>query len=72
VSGLVEVRTFDNFHRSAAASSRASIRQPRFLEVTAESISRLFAPVPIHVAEAIPIACLGLAVNIASAWLLAS
>jgi cation diffusion facilitator family transporter len=35
-----------------------------------ESISRLFAPVPIHFAEAIPIACLGLAVNIASAWLL--
>ena len=33
-------------------------------------LSRLFAPVPIHFAEAIPIACLGLAVNIASAWLL--
>ena len=35
-----------------------------------EAISRLFTPVPIHFAEAIPIACLGLAVNIASAWLL--
>jgi cation diffusion facilitator family transporter len=35
-----------------------------------ESITRLFAPVPIHFAEAILIACLGLAVNIASAWLL--
>ena len=35
-----------------------------------ESITRLFAPVPIHFAEAIPIACVGLAVNIASAWLL--
>jgi cation diffusion facilitator family transporter len=35
-----------------------------------EAISRLFAPVPIHFSEAIPIACLGLAVNIASAWLL--
>jgi len=35
-----------------------------------ESVSRLFAPVTIHFAEAIPIACLGLAVNIASAWLL--
>jgi cation diffusion facilitator family transporter len=35
-----------------------------------ESISRVFAPVPIRFAEAIPIACLGLAVNIASAWLL--
>src|ERR1700694_3779621 len=35
-----------------------------------ESINRMFAPVPIHFAEAIPIACLGLAVNVASAWLL--
>lgn len=35
-----------------------------------EAISRLFAPVPIHFAEAIPIAALGLAVNIASVWLL--
>src|ERR1700681_3792459 len=35
-----------------------------------ESLSRIFDPVPIHFAEAIPIACLGLAVNVASAWLL--
>jgi cation diffusion facilitator family transporter len=35
-----------------------------------ESVARLFAPVPIHFAQAIPIACVGLAVNIASAWLL--
>ena len=35
-----------------------------------EAVSRIFAPVPIHFAEAIPIACLGLAVNVASAWLL--
>jgi cation diffusion facilitator family transporter len=35
-----------------------------------EAVSRLFAPVPIHFAQAIPIAILGLAVNIASAWLL--
>jgi cation diffusion facilitator family transporter len=35
-----------------------------------ESITRFFAPIPIHFAEAIPIACLGLLVNIASAWLL--
>jgi cation diffusion facilitator family transporter len=35
-----------------------------------ESVTRLFAPTPIYFAEAIPIACLGLAVNIASAWLL--
>jgi cation diffusion facilitator family transporter len=37
-----------------------------------ESVSRIFAPVAIHFREAIPIACLGLAVNIASAWLLSS
>ena len=37
-----------------------------------ESISRIFDPVAIQFAEAIPIACLGLAVNIASAWLLSS
>jgi cation diffusion facilitator family transporter len=35
-----------------------------------EAISRLIAPVPIHFREAIPIAGLGLAVNLASAWLL--
>ncbi|MGH6872845.1 MAG: CDF family Co(II)/Ni(II) efflux transporter DmeF [Rhizomicrobium sp.] len=35
-----------------------------------ESVSRFFAPVPIHFAEAIPIGVLGLAVNILSAWLL--
>ena len=37
-----------------------------------ELVSRIFRPVPIHFAEAVPIACLGLAVNIASAWLLSS
>jgi len=35
-----------------------------------EAVSRLFEPVPIHFTEAIPIAVLGLAVNVASAWLL--
>ena len=40
------------------------------LLIAYESVSRLFSPVTIHFAEAIPIACLGLAVNIASAWLL--
>jgi cation diffusion facilitator family transporter len=35
-----------------------------------EAVSRLFDPVPIKFAEAIPVACLGLAVNLASAWLL--
>jgi cation diffusion facilitator family transporter len=35
-----------------------------------EAVSRLFAPVPIHFAQAIPIAALGLGVNIASARLL--
>jgi cation diffusion facilitator family transporter len=35
-----------------------------------EAVARLFAPVPIAFNEAIPIAVLGLLVNIASAWLL--
>ena len=35
-----------------------------------ESVTRLFSPVEIRFSEAIPIACLGLAVNVASAWLL--
>jgi cation diffusion facilitator family transporter len=42
------------------------------LLIAYESVSRLFAPVTIHFAEAIPIACLGLAVNIASALILSS
>ncbi len=37
-----------------------------------EAVSRFIAPIPIHFTEAIPIACLGLAVNVASAWLLSS
>jgi cation diffusion facilitator family transporter len=35
-----------------------------------EAVSRLFDPLPIHFTEAIPIAALGLVVNVASAWLL--
>ena len=35
-----------------------------------EAVSRFLSPVPIHFAEAIPIACLGLVVNIVSALLL--
>jgi cation diffusion facilitator family transporter len=35
-----------------------------------EAVTRLFAPVPISFTEAIPIAILGLGVNVASAWLL--
>jgi cation diffusion facilitator family transporter len=37
-----------------------------------EAISRFISPVPIRFTEAIPIACLGLAVNVASAWLLST
>src|ERR1700759_4137611 len=37
-----------------------------------EAISRFLHPVPIHFGEAIPIAVLGLWVNIASAWLLSA
>lgn len=40
------------------------------LLIAYEGVSRLFAPVPIRFAEAIPIAVLGLAVNLVSAWLL--
>ena len=35
-----------------------------------EAVSRVLHPVPISFSEAIPIAALGLAVNVASAWLL--
>jgi cation diffusion facilitator family transporter len=35
-----------------------------------EAVSRLLSPVSIQFANAIPIACLGLAVNISSAWIL--
>ncbi|PCE32181.1 CDF family Co(II)/Ni(II) efflux transporter DmeF [Burkholderia ubonensis] len=35
-----------------------------------EAVSRLLSPVPIHFGEAIPIAVVGLLVNIASVWLL--
>jgi Co/Zn/Cd efflux system component len=37
------------------------------LLIGCESITHFFAPAPIHFAQAIPIACLGLAVNVASA-----
>jgi cation diffusion facilitator family transporter len=40
------------------------------LLIGGEAVTRILAPVPIGFAEAIPIAGLGLAVNIASAWLL--
>src|ERR1700760_396441 len=35
-----------------------------------EAVTRVIWPVPIHYAEALPIAVLGLVVNVASAWLL--
>ncbi len=37
-----------------------------------ESVARILHPVSIHFTEAIPIACLGLTVNITSAWLLST
>jgi cation diffusion facilitator family transporter len=40
------------------------------LGIGAEAVRRLFSPVHIHFAEAIPIAVLGLGVNVLSAWLL--
>jgi cation diffusion facilitator family transporter len=53
-----------------AGFTSANILTMIALLIAYESVSRLFAPVAIHFAEAIPIAGLGLAVNIASAWLL--
>lgn len=41
------------------------------LLIAVEALRRLFAPVPIRFTEAIPIAALGLIVNLLSAWLLA-
>jgi cation diffusion facilitator family transporter len=40
------------------------------LLIAYEAVDRFLSPVPIHFNEAIPIAVLGLAVNVASAWLL--
>ena len=37
-----------------------------------EAVTRFMRPVPIHFGQAIPIAALGLAVNVASAWLLSA
>ena len=54
----------------AGIHKRRHPRNDRAPDRLQDSVSRIFAPVPIHFAEAIPIACLGLAVNIASAWLL--
>ena len=40
------------------------------LLIGVEAVSRILQPTPIRFSEAIPIACLGLAVNVVSAWLL--
>jgi cation diffusion facilitator family transporter len=53
-----------------AAYSSAIILAMIALLIAYEAIARLLNPVPISFNEAIPIAVLGLAVNIASAWLL--
>ena len=53
-----------------AAFASAIILAMIALLIGYEAVSRLFAPVPIRFAEAIPIAFAGLAVNIASAWIL--
>src|ERR1700691_2301163 len=56
--------------RDLAGFASAVILAMIALLIGYESITRIFEPVPIHFAEAIPIAGLGLAVNIASPWLL--
>ncbi len=53
-----------------AAFSSAIILGMIALYIAYESLLRLAQPVPIHFREAIPIAVLGLAVNLVSAWLL--
>jgi cation diffusion facilitator family transporter len=55
-----------------AGFTSATILAMIALLIAYEAVSRIFAPVAIHFGEAIPIACLGLAVNVASAWLLSS
>ena len=53
-----------------AGFSSAIILAMIALLIAYEAVSRLFSPVSIDFREAIPIACLGLGVNVASAWLL--
>jgi cation diffusion facilitator family transporter len=53
-----------------AAFSSAIILGMVALGIAYESITRLASPVPIHFQDAIPIAALGLCVNLVSAWLL--
>ncbi len=54
-----------------AAFSSAIILGLIAVQIAYESATRLFHPVPIAFREAIPIAVLGLVVNLASAWLVA-
>ena len=72
-------RRYANDHRFAfgtgklgdlAAFASAIVLAMIALLIAYESIERLFRPVPIAFNEAIPIAFLGLAVNLVSAWLL--
>src|SRR5437899_11327141 len=53
-----------------AGYSSAIVLAMMALLIGYEAVSRLFNPVPISFNEAIPIAALGLVVNVASAWLL--
>jgi cation diffusion facilitator family transporter len=53
-----------------AAFTSAIVLAMIALLIAVESVGRLLAPVPIGFAEALPIAVLGLAVNLLSAWLL--
>jgi cation diffusion facilitator family transporter len=53
-----------------AAFSSALILGLIAIQIAYESVLRLISPVPIVYGEAIAVACLGLAVNLVSAWLL--
>jgi cation diffusion facilitator family transporter len=55
---------------SLAAYSSALLLGAGALWMLVESVTRLLQPVNIHYAEAMAVAALGLAVNVASAWLL--
>src|SRR6201985_3360160 len=53
-----------------AAFSSALILGMIAIQIAYESVLRLISPVPIAYGESIAVACLGLAVNLLSAWLL--
>ena len=69
----VSDRTRDNRKLGDLAGFTSAIALDMIaLPIGYEAVTRLLAPVPIQFGQAIPIAALGLAVNVASAWLLSA